>query len=523
MAVTIDLEEFAKDFHTLKVGEKGRTFITRKDGSLSFIDKTELVNQKIMDITPAYKDLWSKATSSAEPFITSFQSEGESYYTIISHIPWLDSYLCMEANKNEVMKDVRVSAYISIAISLAFMLAGGIIGLFFVRTITTPIRKTVDFAVAISQGDLDRKLVVKSKDEIGSLAKALREMVGYLKSKIEQARDESQRAEEQMHLTEKAMLEGENQREQIQSILEASRHQAQEIGRISQSLNTASSNLEEENSRVAQGAQDQYEKLKETSQAVHLMLDRFEDIRVSTGEASQSLESARLKANDGEDRVARVITANERVRTASVTMKDSLSDLDDQAHNIGRIVETINNIADQTNLLALNAAIEAARAGDAGRGFAVVADEVRKLAVMTLEATTDVHNAIADVQDTARANVEAMEQTFEAVEEATKLASDSGEALGSIVELSATNVGQVENIAYAVDELVQHSDNIIDALSQINSIAQGTSNGMKESSSVLAGFISMSQELDDLIIKLQNIETASSSEKIKEKKKGKKS
>lgn len=74
-----------------------------------------------------------------------------------------------------------------------------------------------------------------------------------------------------------------------------------------------------------------------------------------------------------------------------------------------------------------------------------------------------------------------------------------------------------------LDELVQHSDNIIDALSQINSIAQGTSNGMKESSSVLAGFISMSQELDDLIIKLQNIETASSSEKIKEKKKGKKS
>lgn len=54
--------------------------------------------------------------------------------------------------------------------------------------------------------------------------------------------------------------------------------------------------------------------------------------------------------------------------------------LESDASEIGRFLETIRAISDQTNLLALNAAIESARAGEHGRGFAVVADEVRSLA-----------------------------------------------------------------------------------------------------------------------------------------------
>lgn len=51
-----------------------------------------------------------------------------------------------------------------------------------------------------------------------------------------------------------------------------------------------------------------------------------------------------------------------------------------QAGNIQKATQVLDEIADKTNLLSLNAAIEAARAGAFGRGFSVIAEDVRQLA-----------------------------------------------------------------------------------------------------------------------------------------------
>ncbi|WP_291295785.1 methyl-accepting chemotaxis protein [Elioraea sp.] len=90
--------------------------------------------------------------------------------------------------------------------------------------------------------------------------------------------------------------------------------------------------------------------------------------------------------------------ASDRIATLAEGIADtaaSLAALDQALARVRRVAGGIAVIAGQTNLLALNATIEAARAGEAGRGFAVVAKEVKDLAGNTRQATAEIEQTVA--------------------------------------------------------------------------------------------------------------------------------
>ena len=215
--------------------------------------------------------------------------------------------------------------------------------------------------------------------------------------------------------------------------------------------------------------------------------------------ASAASADTKDKATAGAQVVERSLRRIESVHQVSLELKDDMTQLNEHAQDITRIMGVISDIADQTNLLALNAAIEAARAGEAGRGFAVVADEVRKLAEKTMASTNDVGNAIKAIQESTAKSTASVDNAVAQIEEATGLANESGRALEEIVTTAETTADQVNAIATASEEQSAASEEINHSILLCNDMSRQIADAMAEAAKAVSGLAREAQELSELI------------------------
>ncbi len=506
LSISMDIREFAKELSSRTIGAQGNTFCVEENGTIRFHADTSLINKNIVDVYPQYADILPKMQSS-EKYFAEIEGEvngkSDTIYTLSTHIPSLGFYLITEASENEFMSEVKTATITSVLVSLALTIISLIFAFMFIRSIVNPLKQTAQFAQTVSNGELNEQLKVERNDEIGVLADALRTMVVSLRQKIQQAEEASDLAKEQMLASEAARSESETQQEKIIKILDSILNNSHDAASISLALNNAVQELSLENNNIINGTEEQLVQMKRTSESLSIMVSTFNKIMQLTEDAALKEDQARNIAHEGEVKVQAVIKANENVTESANVMRLAMSELHKQTADINKIVETITDIADQTNLLALNAAIEAARAGESGRGFAVVADEVRKLAEKTMLATGDVTLVIKKINDASMQNDTNMDNTYCAVNTATELAGEAGEALKSIVALAKENVEQVHTIAGEISELSKDSVNISDALKSVEDITEQTVSGVTISSKITQDLMQQAEKLDSVIADLQ--------------------
>lgn len=278
---------------------------------------------------------------------------------------------------------------------------------------------------------------------------------------------------------------------------------AADAEQISQSLSSAAEELSAQIEQSNRGAQEQRDRVTETSTAMEEMNATVLEVAQNAGLAAEDADTARDKAQNGSKLVQQMIESADGVRGQADALKDSMEQLGVEAKEIGNVLGVINDIADQTNLLALNAAIEAARAGDAGRGFAVVADEVRKLAENTMSATGEVGNAISKIQNMTKQNIGATEDAAKSAQRSSELANESGQTLAEIVTLVVNASDQVRAIATAAEQQSATSEEINKATEDISRISLETSQVMSESANAVQEVAGMASSLNTVIEEIQ--------------------
>lgn len=135
--------------------------------------------------------------------------------------------------------------------------------------------------------------------------------------------------------------------------------------------------------------------------------------------------------------------------------------------DIGSVAGLIKAIAEQTNLLALNATIEAARAGEAGRGFAVVASEVKALASQTAQATQDIGDRIAAIQN----GVERSSEAIASVSAQLQTSAAMAETIGTAVRQQRHATSE---IAQMMQVAVERANRIARTSSETRQVIQGS-------------------------------------------------
>ncbi|WP_051249759.1 methyl-accepting chemotaxis protein [Maridesulfovibrio zosterae] len=294
-------------------------------------------------------------------------------------------------------------------------------------------------------------------------------------------------------------------KEQQQEIEENARQVAQiasELVEITDQVNSSAAIIASQIDEAARGAGFQSERTTETATAMEEMNSTTLEVARNAVSAADNANDAKDNAYAGQKEVHNIIDSIETVRLHAETLGGFMSDLGQQTDSVGSVISVIQDIADQTNLLALNAAIEAARAGEAGRGFAVVADEVRKLAEKTMTATDEVGKAISAIQAGAQRSIDGVKQANAAVERSTDIAQNSGHTLEKIVEIVISTSDQVQSIATAAEQQSATSEEIHQAVDDINSIASQTADGMMQANEASNELVRMCEELNTLIRRL---------------------
>ena len=415
------------------MGESGETYIVGDDylfrTDSKFSDKSTVLSQ--ISKTKASERALSGQHGS--DIINDFRGmEVLSSYEKLN-IKGLNWAIITEIDEDEIMepKSNLINTILIICAIIAIIMMPV---LYFIgQSLSRPLKKEVEYAKKIANGELDATIDINQKDEIGVLADALRTIA-------------------------------QSTKRVITSVINATNN-----------LADASFQLSASSQNLSSGASEQASSIEEVSASMEEMTSNIQQNADNANQTEKITNAVSTQVSEGSNIVLSSVESMEKIA-------DKIS--------------IISDIAFQTNILALNASVEAARAGEYGKGFGVVASEVGKLADKTKlaaseineisKASVEIAGKTKDLMGKLVPSIQNSSMLVQEISAASKEQRDAADQINNAIQIlndvSQQNAASAEEMATNSEELSSQAEQLVSVISHFKIVGLNENKRKKSSS-----------------------------------------
>ncbi|WFD10730.1 methyl-accepting chemotaxis protein [Tepidibacter hydrothermalis] len=358
----------------------------------------------------------------------------------------------------ENAENTATNGKFTLIISLIIILLLSIsIGIVLSNIIVKPIKRTtlVMQDIAEGDGDLTKRLSVKTKDEIGELSKWFNIFLDNIRDIVIMVENTSQQVAASS-----------------EELTATSQQSAATVEEVAQSIN-----------EIAMSAANQAQSTTEGSEKLMILGNLIEKDAKHIDVLTESSSKVNGLIEQGLDVIDRLAIKTKESSCATYNIYESIIKTNESSEKISEASNLITSIAEQTNLLALNAAIEAARAGEHGKGFAVVAEEIRKLAEQSTNSTKIIDDMVGNLQQNATKAVKSMEDVEKILKEQVENVNLTESKYKEIAEAMKKSRESVETINKSGKQMEQKKNEALYTVQTLSAVAEENAAGTEQASS----------------------------------------
>lgn len=308
--------------------------------------------------------------------------------------------------------------------------------------------------VVEGEGDLTKRLSIRSTDEIGLLIELINRLIErfrLLVERITMVSDESRRVASSIDAV---LQNSEIASTRVQnSILELSDTIEQKIDE-SRSLAKTLEAFQNASNHVNEVIQSQQKYTDETASAMEEMAANIRSVEILTKRSSSISEELSGKGEQGSSSINETALAIKEIEQAT--------------QNVLKVLGALTKISGDTNLLAMNAAIEAAHAGIHGAGFAVVANEVRSLANLAANEAKTIKSLVLEMGKKVENGVSSSVSTSEVFKSLSNGIDEASSIALEIASAMREQASGTRTIEHSIDQVVTITKNVSSSMSEQN-------------------------------------------------------